>query len=144
MPKVTVVSGCEMIIGGVRCRLLGVHLPKDVAKAARAKRFLELYIKDYGVSFGIYNKDNPVTSNDGVPLIWLHGYGDGGWAQETLVQAGLLGVDYSGYEEYHFRVPRKAGDVDFDWKKCLKEAVSSHQAGKKPNVNFDWPESAQK
>jgi hypothetical protein len=141
MPKVTVINGYELMIDGVRCRLFGVQLPKDVAQAASAKRFLELYIKDYGSYFSIYNDDSPVNSKDGVPLIWLHGDGNGGWAQETLVQAGLLDIDYKGLADYHFRVPTKAGDEDFDWKKCLEEAAYSHQAGKKPEVNFDWPES---
>ena len=144
MPKVRVVSGCELLIDGVRCRLFGVQLPKDAAQAASAKRFLEFYIKNYGDYFSIYNTDNPVSSKDGVPLIWLHGHGNGGWAQETLVEAGLLSVDYGGHEEYRFRVPAKSGEEEFDWKKCLKEAVSSHQAGKKPNVNFDCPESRPK
>src|SRR5450432_3443659 len=65
MPKVTVVSGCELIIDGVRCRLFGVQLPKDAAQAASAKQFLELYIKGYGDYFSIYNTDNPVSAIDG-------------------------------------------------------------------------------
>jgi hypothetical protein len=144
MPKATVVNGCELMIDGVRCRLLGVRLPKDATQAASAKRFLELYMKDYGDYFSIYNDNSPVSSKDGVPLVWLSGHGNGGWAQETLVQAGLLSVDYGGFEGYRFRVPAKDGEKEFDWKACLKEAASSHRAGKKPNVNFAWPESRRK
>ena len=140
MPTVTVLSGEELMISGIRCRLFGVKLPKDIKIAARAKRFLELYVKDYGRYYSIYNYSNPVSSSDGVPLIWFRGHGEGGWAQETLVQAGLLDVDYRGFEEYHFRVPTKAGDEEFDWKGCFKKALASHQAGKKPHILFDWPE----
>jgi hypothetical protein len=143
MPRVTVLSGNELMIKGIRCRLFGVKLPKDIKIAASAKRFLELYVKDYDRYYSIYNDSNPVSSSDGVPLIWFKGSGEGGWAQETLVQAGLLEVDYSGFEEYHFQVPRK-GLEEFDWKECFKEALASHQAGKKPHILFDWPESIKK
>lgn len=139
-PSVTVLSGNELMIDGIRCRLFGVKLPQDTKIAARAKRFLELYVKTYGRYYSIYNSHSPVSSNDGVPLIWFQGSGEGGWAQETLVQAGLLDVDYRGFAEYHFQVPTKARDVDYDWKKCFREALSSHQAGKKPNIVFPWPE----
>jgi hypothetical protein len=143
MPRVTVLSGNELMIKGIRCRLFGVKLPKDIKIAASAKRFLELYVKDYDRYYSIYNDSNPVSSSDGVPLIWFKGSGEGGWAQETLVQAGLLEVDYSGFEEYHFQVPRE-GLEEFDWKECFKEALASHQAGKKPHILFDWPESIKK
>lgn len=144
MPRVTVSSGNELIIDGIRCRLFGVKLPKDINIAARAKRFLELYVKDYDRYYSIYNDNDPVSSDDGVPLIWFRGHGEGGWAQETLVQAGLLDVDYRGFEEYYFRVPTKAGYKEFDWKGCFKEALASHQAGKKPHILFDWPEPIKK
>jgi hypothetical protein len=144
MPRVTVLSGNELMIDGIRCRLFGVKLPQDIKIAARAKRFLELYVKIYGRYYSIYNTNSPVSSNDGVPLIWFQGHGDGGWAQETLVQAGLLDVDYTGFEEYHFQVPAKARDVEYDWKRCFKEALASHQAGRKPNIVFDWPEPMKK
>jgi hypothetical protein len=140
MPNVTVLSGNELMIDGIRCRLFGVKLPQEIKIAARAKRFLELYVKSYGRYYSISNTSNPVSSNDGVPLIWFKGSGEGGWAQETLVQAGLLDVDYMGFEEYHFQVPAKARDEEYDWKSCFKEALASHQAGKKPNIVFDWPE----
>jgi hypothetical protein len=144
MPRVTVLSGNELMIDGIRCRLFGVKLPQDIKITARAQRFLELYVKSYGRYYSIYNTNNPVSSSDGVPLIWFQGSGDGGWAQETLVQAGLLDVDYSGFEEYHFQVPAKARDEEYDWKRCFKEALASHQAGKKPNIVFDWPEPMKK
>jgi len=140
MPRVTVLSGNEMLIGGIRCRLFGVKLPKDIKTAAHAKRFLELYVKDYRPYFAIYNSDSPISSKDGVPLIWFQGTGEGGWAQETLVQAGLLDVDYRGLEKYRFKVATKAGYEEFDWKTCFKEALASHQAGEKPHILFDWPE----
>jgi hypothetical protein len=142
--KITVLNGCELVIDGVRCRLFGIRLPKDDALAARAKRFLELYVKYYGNDVFVYNTNHPVSSRDGVPLVWLQGSGSGGWAQETLVQAGLARVDYSGFEDYHFLLPGKARDYDFDWKKCLKDAVASHEAGKKPDIYFAWPEPKQK
>jgi len=144
MPPVTVLSGNELMIGGIRCRLFGVKLPHDIKIAADAKRFLELYVKDYGRYYSIYNDGNPVSSNDGVPLIWLQGHGEGGWAQETLVQAGLLDVDYRDFEKYHFKIPTKVGYEDYDWKKCFKEALATHQAGAKPNILFDWPEPVKK
>ncbi len=140
-PKVTVLSGCELLIGGVRCKLFGVRLPDDDVKAAQAKRFLELYMKDYGSWFSIYNAHSPVSSRDSTPLVWLKGHGNGGWAQETLVQAGLVVIDYTGFEHYTFRVPVKSGQKLFDWKRCLGDAVSWREAGKKPNVNFSWPEA---
>lgn len=144
MPRVKVLSGNELMIAGIRCRLFGVKLPRDNKIAAQAKRFLELYVKDYGRYYSIYNTESPVSSKDGVPLIWFQGIGEGGWAQETLVQAGLLEVDYSGFEKYHFRVPVKGGEEEYDWKRCFKEALASHQAAKKPNVLFDWPEPMKK
>jgi hypothetical protein len=145
MPSVKVLSGNELMIGGIRCRLFGVKLPQDVKVAAQAKRFLELYVRDYGRYYSIYNTESPVSSKDGVPLIWFQGIGEGGWAQETLVQAGLLDVDYSGFEKYHFRVPViRGGEEEYDWKRCFKEALASHQAGEKPHILFDWPESKKK
>lgn len=139
MPETTVLNGCELIIGGVRCRLLGVKLTENAEERANAKRFLERYLKNYGAYFSIYNDQSPVSSEDGTPLVWLRGHGNGGWAQETLVQAGLVAVDLSGMEEYRFQTHRKSGREEFDWKRCLREAEASHRSGAKPNVNFDWP-----
>jgi hypothetical protein len=144
MPRVTVLSGNELMIDGIRCRLFGVKFPQDIKIAGHAKRFLELYVKSYGRYYSIYNTNSPVSSNDGVPLIWFQGHGDGGWAQETLVQAGLLDVDYSGFEEYHFQVPAKARGEEYDWKRCFKEALASYQARRKPNIVFDWPKPMKK
>jgi hypothetical protein len=57
----------------------------------------------------------------------------------------LLDVDYSGFEKYHFRVPViRGGEEEYDWKRCFKEALASHQAGEKPHILFDWPESKKK
>lgn len=39
--------------------IAGVKLPQDIETAARAKRFLELYVKDYGRYYFIYNTTNP-------------------------------------------------------------------------------------
>jgi hypothetical protein len=133
-------SGNELRIAGIDCRLLGVQIPAD--RAAAAKRFLELYLKDYGSSLAIYNSHSPINDKDGVPLIWLTGIGNGGWAQETLVQAGLAKMRFAENDAYKFNVPRKApGNDDFDWKQCLKDADARFKSGSKPNVNFEWPES---
>jgi len=140
MPKVKVLNGNELMIDDVRCRLFGVKLLPDATRAARAKQFLEHYVKDYGEYYSIYNDDRPVSASDGVPLIWLKGSGDGGWAQETLVQAGLVGIDYAGFESYHFKTPGKDEDKDVNWKDCLEQAELTFRSGGKPNVNFVWPE----
>lgn len=71
MPRARVLRGNELIIGGIRCRLFGVKLPKDIKIAASAERFLELYVKDYGRYHAFYNDTNPVSSSDGVPLVWF-------------------------------------------------------------------------
>ena len=139
---VRVLNGREIAIAGTRCRLFGVRLPDDETMRAKARRFLELYMADYGAYFFIYNIESPVNGHDGVPLVWLQGSGNGGWAQETLVQAGLAVVDYTGFEDYKFRVPGKSGDLEYDWKKCLQDAESYRAAGKKPDVNFTWPEQS--
>jgi hypothetical protein len=149
MPKVAVLSGCELKIDGIRCRLFGVRDSKDAETAKRAKRFLELYMQTFGDYFTIYNAHRPVNSKGGIPLIWLLGHSNGGWAQEALVEAGLAEVDYRGFENYHFSTPGKATDEDVDWKKCFKDAVATHGAGKKPKVcfvepTFDWPEAMKK
>jgi endonuclease YncB( thermonuclease family) len=139
--RVRVLNGHEILIANVRCRLFGIRLFDEEMLQAGAKRFLELYMRDYGTYFSIYNVESPVSDLDGVPLIWLHGNGNGGWAQETLVQAGLAKVDYAGFDDYKFRVPGK--EVSFpiyDWKKCLHEAERYYATGRKPNVNFNWPE----
>lgn len=135
---VRVVSGNEVEIAGVRCRLFGIEIPDRVKD--EAKRFLELYMKDYGAYFSIYNDNAPLNDKDGTPLIWLKGHGNGGWAQETLVQAGLATPSYSGFEGYEFTTPRKEGVRKFDWKACLKDADAAHKAGHPPNVNFKWPQ----
>lgn len=96
-------------------------------------------MKSYAL-FSIYNVTAPVDDKDGVPLIWLHRHLDGGWAQETLVQAGLATVNYAGFEDYQFTVPGKAGDYRFDWKECLKKAEADFRAGKEPHVLFRWPQ----
>lgn len=149
MPKVTVLSGNELEIDGIRCRLFGVRIPTDAETAKRSKRFLELYMETFGQYYTIYNSSQPVTSKDGVPLIWLLGHSNGGWAQESLVEAGLAVVDYRGFEEYRFYTPGKSGQVECDWKKCLEEAISANKAGKRPKVcsvqpSFDWPVSGGK
>lgn len=149
MPKVTVLSGNELEIDGVRCRLFGVQVPTDAETAKRAKRFLELYMQTFGEFYTIYNDAQPVTSKDGVPLIWLMGQSNGGWAQEALVEAGLAVVDYSGFEKYRFDTPGKSRNVECEWKKCFEEALAYNKAGKRPRVcslhpNFDWPVSGEK
>jgi hypothetical protein len=148
MPKVNVLSGNELEIGGVRCRLFGVHVPTNAETAGRAKRFLELYMKTFGDYYTIYNSDHPVTAEDGVPLIWLLGHSNGGWAQEALVEAGLADVDYSGFESYRFYTPGKSGTVECDWKQCLKNAIARNKNGERPQVcsvspNFSWPVAKQ-
>jgi hypothetical protein len=136
---VEVISGNELRIAKIHCRLLGIRIPAE--QAEHAKRFLELYLKDYGSGLCIYNAHWPINDKDGVPLIWLKGMGNGGWAQETLVEAGLATMDHRGYEGYKFNVPRKQpGNDDVDWKKCLLDAEATFSQGKKPNVNFKWPE----
>ena len=137
MPKVRVLSGTELEIGGVRCALFGVRVPQSAAD--RAQDFLEAYMKACGGYFSIYNSDAPISRSDGVPLVWLQIHGNSGWAQEALVRLGLAEVDYKGFEDYKFRVPTKSGDEDFDWKKCLSDAKASYDAGKKPFLDFDWP-----
>jgi hypothetical protein len=137
MPKAKVLTGTELEIGGVRCALFGVRVPQ--AEAARARDFLEAYIKACGGYFSIYNSDAPVSRGDGVPLIWLQIHGNSGWAQEALVRLGLAEVDFKGFEDYKFRVPTKSGDEQFDWKKCLSDAKASREAGKRPFLDFDWP-----
>jgi hypothetical protein len=149
MPKVAVLSGCELKIDGIQCRLFGVRDSKDAETAKRAKRFLELYLQTFGGYFSIYNACFPVNSKDGIPLVWVLGRSNGGWAQETLVEAGLVEVDYTGFENYHFCIPGKEKDVDFDWKRCFKDAVASHKAGKEPKIYFvnptlNWPEATKK
>jgi hypothetical protein len=139
---VKVLNGRELVIAGVRCRLFGIRLPDDEAAKAKAKRFLELYVHGYGGYFFIYNTESPVSDRDGVPLIWLQGSGNGGWAQQTLVQAGLAIVDYAGFEDYKFRVPGKIGFAypEYNWKECFRDAEADRAAGKNPNISFDWPE----
>jgi hypothetical protein len=144
MPKVEVLSGNELMIGKTRCRLFGIRSPKDPAQAAKAKRFLELYMEDYGDYFSIYNTESPISDKDGVPLIWLAGHGNGGWAQEALVQAGLADIDFARFELYRFQVPAKSGLEEKNWKKCLRDAKAAERAGKQPNINFDWPEARRK
>ena len=140
MPKAKELSGNELMIDGVRCRLFGVELTKDAVRNANAKRFLEHYMRDYGDYYSIYNDGNPVSDKDGVPLIWLKGHGNGGWAQEALVQSGLVRVNYTGFEKYHFFTPGKDRDEDVDWKKCFKDAEAVFRSGQRPNVNFVIPE----
>lgn len=138
---VRVLNGREILIANVKCRLFGIRLFDEEMLQARAKRFLELYMRDYGAYFFIYNVESPISDLDGVPLIWLHGSGNGGWAQETLVQAGLAKVDYAGFDDYKFRVPGK--EVSFpiyDWKTSLHDAERYYATRRKPNVNFNWPE----
>jgi endonuclease YncB( thermonuclease family) len=138
---VRVLNGREILIANVRCRLFGIRLFDDEILQARAKRFLELYMRDYGGYFFIYNVASPISDVDGVPLIWLQGSGNGGWAQETLVEAGLAKVDYAGFDDYKFRVPGK--EVAFpisDWKTRLHDAEGYYATGRKPHVNFKWPE----
>ena len=137
MPKVRVLTGTELEIGGVRCALFGVRVPQS--EAVRARDFLEAYIKACGGYFSIYNSDAPVSRSDGVPLVWLQIHGNSGWAQEALVRLGLAEVDFKSFEDYKFRVPTKSGDEQFDWKKCLMDAKAFHDAGKKPFLDFDWP-----
>ena len=138
---IKVLNGREILIGGIRCRLFGIRLLDNELSQDKAKRFLELYIRDYGGYFFIYNHEAPVNDYDGVPLIWLQGSGNGGWAQETLVEAGLATVEYRGFDDYKFRVPGK--EIPFpiyDWKECLRKAEANHAAGNRPNINFRWPQ----
>ena len=137
MPEAKVLSGTELEIGGVRCALFGVRVPES--SAASAKDFLKTYMKTFGGGYTIYNSAWPVSRSDGVPLIWLIGESNSGWAQEALVRVGLAEVDFKGFENYKFQLPGKARNYDFDWKKCLRDAKADHDAGKKPFLGFDWP-----
>jgi len=140
--EVEVISGNEVKIIGIRCRLLGIVIPDEPKRQLAAKRFLELYIKDYRPYFGIYNSHSPVNDKDGVPLIWLRGIGNGGWAQETLVQAGLATPSYFRFEGYKFSVMGKQGEHDCDWKGILNRAEDDYRRGAKPNINFEWSEKS--
>ncbi len=137
MPKVRVLSGTELEIGGVRCALFGVHVPQ--VSETKARDFLEAYMKACGGFFSIYNTAAPISRSDGIPLVWLSIHGSPGWAQEALLRLGLAAVDFKGFEDYKFQVPAKSGDKEFDWKNCLREAKASHDAGKKLFLPFDWP-----
>ncbi len=137
MPKVKVLSGTELEIGGVRCALFGVRIQQSSSSSARD--FLEAYMKACGKYFSIYNSDAPISRSDGVPLVWLQIHGNSGWAQEALVRLGLAEVDFKGFEDYKFQVPAKSGREEFDWKKCLSDAKAFHDAGKKPFLDFAWP-----
>ena len=77
-PKSTVLSGCELKIDGIQCRLFGIRISKDSNIAALAKRWLELYMQTCGDYFAIYNVSNPISSKDGIPLVWLVSYGNEG------------------------------------------------------------------
>jgi hypothetical protein len=137
MPKVRVLSGTELEIGGVRCALFGVSVPQ--VSATKARDFLEAYMKSCGGFFSIYNDDAPVSRSDGVPLVWLSSHSNPGNAQEALLKLGLAEVDYKGFEDYKFQASEKSGLKEHDWKNCLKEAKAFHDAGKKLFLPFDWP-----
>jgi hypothetical protein len=137
---VKVLSGNELEIEGVHCRLFGVRLPTDEDAKDNAKRFLSRYIDYFGGYFSIYNDMKPINDKDGVPLVWLLGHSNEGWAQEALVRAGLATVDYNGFENYKFSTPGKSGEVEFDWKECLQDAEAAFKAGKKAEFHFGWPE----
>jgi hypothetical protein len=132
------------MIDKIRCRLFGIKLPEDAEQAAKAKRFLELYMQECGNYFSIYNTSNPISAEDGVPLIWLKGHGNSGWAQQTLLEADLVKLDFEKVKDYRFTVPAKSGDKDFNWKQCFDYAFAARRDGRKPTVFFEWPEAAKK
>lgn len=134
-----VLSGNELEIEGVRCRLFGVRLPASDDAKHDAWRFLACYIAHSGGYFSICNTDDPVNDKNGVPLVWLS-YSSEGWAQEALVRAGFATVDYAGFENYKFYTVEKDGPTDYDWKECLREAESEWKAGKKAGFAFRCPE----
>src|ERR1700674_4173798 len=58
--RVGVLSGSDLQIDGIRCRLFGIRLPEDPKVRALAKRFLALYMKDSGGYFYVYNVTAPI------------------------------------------------------------------------------------
>jgi hypothetical protein len=137
---VTVLSGNELEIQGVRCRLLGIRLLADEKVSLDAKRFLTRYMEHFGGYFSIWNDHDPVNDIDGVPLIWLFGHSNEGFAQEGLVKVGLASVDFAQLTDYQFRVLGKDGDRHvFDWKQCLSDAEADWNVGKKASFRFGWP-----
>jgi hypothetical protein len=137
--EVKVLSGTDLEIEGVHCRLFGVRVPANEEAKDNAKRFLSKYMECFGGYFSIYNDWKPINDKDGVPLIWLLGHSNEGWAQEALVRAGLATVDFKGFEDYKFSTPAKDGEKEFDWKECLREAEAAFKAGNKAKFTFGWP-----
>ena len=68
MEDVKVISGNELEIAGIRCRLFGIQIPEDERKVAAAKRFLEHYVDNYRPYLTIYNAEWPINAKNDVAI----------------------------------------------------------------------------
>jgi uncharacterized protein (TIGR03067 family) len=137
--EVAVDSGSSLRASGLRCQLLGLKDSADPKSRDKAVTFIQHWFESIA-SVSIVNKNEPLLTEDGSPVVWLEGKQnaqlfESSCLNEELVRAGLADVDEASWKDYTFTVPRaKHGRRTEDWKEILNDAREVHRHGLKKGV----------
>jgi uncharacterized protein (TIGR03067 family) len=132
--EVAVDSGSSLRVSGQRCQLLGLKESADPESRGKAVTFIQHWFESVA-SVSIVNRNEPLLTEDGSPVIWLEGKQNSRLSassclNEELVRAGLADVDEASWKDYTFTVPSaKHGRRTEDWKEVLNDARELYRHG---------------